>query len=154
MRGRKPKPTYLKLVKGERRPSRLNLNEPSAPRSDAEPPPGLSPTALEKWNELAPQLIEAGILTQLDRDALHAYCLAYSSLVEAQRALDRSGVVVKGYRDAPVLNPYLRARNYSLEMMRRFGEQLGLSPSSRGRIDTSGRGARSDWVADFLKGKR
>lgn len=155
MRGRKPKPTYLKLVKGERRPSRLNVHEPTAPPATAEPPDGLTGHALAKWSELAPQLIEAGVLTELDRDCLLAYCLAFSTVIEAQRVLDRSGVVIKGYRNSPVTNPYLRARNQALEMMRRFAEQLGLSPSSRGRIRADGRRpGGTDWVGDFLKGTK
>jgi len=134
MRGRKPKATVLKLVRGERRASRLNPSEARVPVARLEPPSHLAGPALAKWIELAPQLARAGILTELDRDCLTCYCLEWSTVVRTQEKIDRVGEVVKGYRGSLVVNPFVRVRDRALEMVRRFGEQLGLSPSARSRV--------------------
>lgn len=134
MRGRKPKPTRLKLIAGNpgRRP--LNPAEPQIPASVPEPPPNLSAAALAEWHRLAPALARAGILTAFDRAALGGYCAAWGSFVDAEEALRSGGAVITGYRGSPVVNPHCRVRDRALELMARFAAELGLTPSSRSRI--------------------
>ena len=74
MRGRKPKPTRLKLIEGNpgRRP--IRGDEPQPPASQPTCPAHLSPTAKAEWKRLAQSLNAIGLLTQVDRAALAAYC--------------------------------------------------------------------------------
>lgn len=134
MKGRKPKPTRLKVIEGNpgRRP--LNAVEPRIAPAVPTPPEHLAPSALEEWHRLAPTLARAGILTHLDRAALGAYCAAYGTFTEAEAALRENGPVVTGYRGSQVVSPYIRVRDRALELMARFAAELGLTPSSRSRI--------------------
>src|SRR5271167_2051839 len=78
VRGRKPKPTYLKLVTGNpgRRPIKGD-REPAAgglPQAPAE----LAGDARTEWRRVARTLHRAGLLATLDRAALAAYCQAFA----------------------------------------------------------------------------
>src|SRR5271166_1302113 len=53
MRGRKPKPTALKLLDGTRA-DRINHDEPATPPASIEPPDWLDETARAHWGDLAP----------------------------------------------------------------------------------------------------
>lgn len=134
MRGRKPKPTRLKLIAGNpgRRP--LNPAEPRITASVPEPPPHLSDVALGEWHRLAPALARAGVLTEFDRAALAGYCSSWASFVAGEEAIRETGHVIKGYRGSLVVNPHVRVRDRALELMARFAAELGLTPSSRSRI--------------------
>jgi hypothetical protein len=71
--GRPPKPTALKRLRGELRPSRLNRNEPQPPVG-AEPPPWLTKAARRRWALLAPILLDMRVLTRADAVALGNTC--------------------------------------------------------------------------------
>ena len=74
MRGRKPKPTALKLIEGNPGKRPINGHEPKPPASKPTCPSHLSPTAKAEWKRLAEALHRIGLLTQADRTALAAYC--------------------------------------------------------------------------------
>ena len=70
MRGRKPKPTALKLIEGN--PGRRPIRGSNRGRRGVQPtcPAHLSPTAKAEWKRLAQTLNVIGLLTQVDRAAL------------------------------------------------------------------------------------
>lgn len=68
------------------------------PSASRDAPDCLNGPALAKWAELAPRLAKAGILTELDRDCLAGYCMAYGTLIDADEKLQRTGILMKGYR--------------------------------------------------------
>jgi P27 family predicted phage terminase small subunit len=134
MRGRKPKPTHLKLLDGNpgRRP--LNRNEPRPAVKMPTCPQHLCPSAKAEWKRLAQQLFVLGVLTALDRTTLAAYCQAYGRWVEAEQKLKETPALLKlpsGYFQQ---NPWLTIANKQLELMHKFLSELGLSPSSRSRV--------------------
>lgn len=134
MRGRKPRPTHLKLVTGNagRRP--LNRREPRAVPALPEPPAHLSTAALEEWKRLAPELARLGVLTSLDRAALAGYCQAYADWIEAEAKLRQHGKLMRGHRGRLVKSPYVRLRDSALVLMLKFSAEFGLTPSSRSRV--------------------
>ncbi len=135
MRGRKPKPTVLKILEGNpgRRP--LNEREPQAPAEVPECPDFLDDEARAEWFRMAPVLEEMGVLTPADRAALAAYCTAYSRWVTAERQVQRLGTIVKSpLKNFPMKSPYLTVADQALETMRKFMVEFGLTPSSRSRI--------------------
>ena len=95
MRGRKPKPTRLKVVEGNAGKRRINGREPTPPSSKPTCPSHLSPTAKAEWKRLAETLNRIGILTQVDRTVLAAYCQAYGRWVEAEKKLAETPVLLK-----------------------------------------------------------
>ncbi len=62
MRGRKLKPTALKLLDGTWA-DRINHDEPAMPPASIEPPDWLDETARAHWGDPAPVLQSSGLLT-------------------------------------------------------------------------------------------
>ncbi len=129
MRGRIPKPTSLKLLEGTRK-DRVNPSEPTfAPAADLTPPSWLYKTARDHWNELAPYLKKAGLLTEGDKFALALLCEAYGRFQhdpDCEKARD---------------------------LYRRMLSEFGLTPASRSRIQATPQ-APKDALADFLANRK
>lgn len=132
-RGPAKKPTALKLVEGETRPSRINANEPIPPQAEVLPPPDLSQRALAEWERLAPDLIAKHVLTTWDRDAFGAYCEAVADRAAAA-SLVKTGLLVKGRNGEFVTNPAWRIYRDSTTAMLRFAQEFGLTPAARGDL--------------------
>jgi P27 family predicted phage terminase small subunit len=134
MRGRKPRPTALKLIDGNPGKRPLNAREPKPAHAVPTCPAHLNPTAKAEWKRLARQMHVLGIISQLDRAALAAYCQAYGRWVEAERKLKETPALIKlpsGYIQP---SPWLGIANKQLEIMHKFMTDLGLSPASRSRV--------------------
>lgn len=115
-----------KLAKGERRPSRVNYQEPelAAPAS-LEPPDGLEGAGLTEWRKQIGILTDRGVLTAADLTAFEDYCRALEDLRRFEVKLKRAApelAIAKGYVSAVVK---LRAQ---VNVLR---QQCGLTPVSR-----------------------
>ena len=95
MRGRKPKPTALKLIDGNPGKRPIVGHEPRPPASRPTCPAHLSASAKAEWKRLAGALNRIGLLTQVDRAALAAYCQAYGRWVEAEKKLAETPALLK-----------------------------------------------------------
>ncbi len=70
MRGRKPVPTALKVVRGNPGKRALNTREAEpAPPATLTPPDWLAEDAKREWADKAPMLHRLGLLTEADLDA-------------------------------------------------------------------------------------
>jgi P27 family predicted phage terminase small subunit len=134
MRGRKPKPTHLKIIEGNpgRRP--INGAEPKPPGSQPTCPAHLSPTAKAEWKRLAHDLNKIGLLTLIDRAVLAAFCQSYGRWVEAERKLTETPPLLKTPAGYVQQSPWLTIANKERELMAKFMAELGLTPSSRSRL--------------------
>ena len=74
-RGRKPKPTSLKILAGNPGHRALNVHEPAAPEGIPECPDFLGDEARAEWDRICQVLLDMGMLTRADRTALSAYCV-------------------------------------------------------------------------------
>ena len=136
MRGRKPTPTQVKLLRGNPGKRPLNEGEPQpAPLAPA-CPPELSQSAKEEWNRIIAELVELGLMTRLDRAALAAYCQAYAMYLDAIQAIQKYGPLVKSPNGYPQVSPYLSIANKQAEIMIRIASEFGFTPASRSRIAT------------------
>lgn len=131
--GRKPKPTELKILAGNPGGRPLNENEPKPEVSMPDAPDHLDKAAREEWNRVVPILFRVRIMTDLDVAALASYCQAYGRWVEAEEHISEEGCVViwKGF---PMQNPYLSIANKAMEQIRQFMSEMGMTPSSRSRV--------------------
>lgn len=134
MRGRKPKPTAVKLHNGNpgRRP--LNPNEPQLPSTLPRCPPHLSAAAKAEWRRLARTLNRMGVLTLGDRAAFAAYCQAYGRWVEAEQKLAETPVLLKTPSGYVQQSPWLSIANKQMELMGKYMAELGLTPAARSRV--------------------
>ena len=134
MRGRKPKPTRLKLIQGNPGKRPINGQEPKPPGSLPSCPAHLSPTAKTEWKRLARSLNKIGVLTEIDRAAMAAYCQAYGRWVEAERKLAETPALLKTPAGYVQVSPWIGIANKQLEIMAKFMGELWLTPSSRSRL--------------------
>lgn len=134
MRGRKPTSTYLKLVAGNPGKRALNHDEPVPPPGLPSCPSHLSGPAKAEWKRLAKTLFDMGVLTQVDRSVLAAYCQAYGRWVEAELKLKETPPLLKTPAGYVQVSPWMSVANKQLELMAKFMSELGLTPSSRTRI--------------------
>src|SRR5689334_10373763 len=108
MRGRKPKPTTLKVLAGNPGHRALNDREPPAPDDAPEPPDCLDAEGQAEWHRVTACLRQMGLLTAADRTALMAYCLAYSRWLQAEKQVQKFGTIVKSpEKGFPMKSPYL-----------------------------------------------
>jgi P27 family predicted phage terminase small subunit len=152
MRGRKPKPTLLKVLDGNPGKRPLNDSEPVAPAGDPECPDWLDDEAKAEWHRIIPDLREMGLLSRADRPALAAYCTAWSRWVHAEEQVRKFGPIVKSpEKQFPMKSPYLCVADQALEIMRKMMVEFGLTPSSRSRIRVPDGGRQGDEFDHFLE---
>jgi P27 family predicted phage terminase small subunit len=137
MRGRRPKPTRLKVLTGNPGKRPLNHAEPRPLPAIPECPPELSETARREWNRLTGELAALNMITNLDRAALAAYCTAYALWIEANEAIQKFGLMIKSPSGFPVQSPYVAIANRQTEIIIRISSEFGFTPASRSRITTS-----------------
>ena len=136
MRGRKPEPTILRVLKGNPQKRPLPVNEPTpAPVAASHPPPEwLDDAAKAEWRRIAPMLARNGLLTEMDLDALTAYCHAWCVWKDANAKIRQFGIVIKSQNGFPMQSPYLPIANKAMVTMKGFMLEFGMTPSSRSRV--------------------
>jgi P27 family predicted phage terminase small subunit len=149
MRGRKPKPTHLKLLEGNPGHRPINASEPRPKRGLPTCPAHLNPSAKAEWKRLVQELQEIGILTLIDRAVLAGYCQSWGRWVEAERKLKETPPLIKTPAGYVQLSPWLTVANREREFMLRYMAELGLTPSSRTRISVTSKGPKP-WEFDPL----
>jgi P27 family predicted phage terminase small subunit len=135
VRGRKPKPTRLKLITGNPGKRPLNAREPKPAIRVPTCPAHLNPSAKAEWKRLARQMHVLGMISKLDRAALAAYCQAYGRWAEAERKLKETPMLLKLPSGIIQQSPWLAIANKQLELMSKFMSELGLSPVARTRVE-------------------
>lgn len=141
-RGRKPKPTQLKVVQGTARADRLNASEPMPDAARPAPPPHLSEEARREWDRVVDELFRLGVMTELDRASLAAYCQAYGRWVQAEESLAKfaardpatKGLMIKTQAGNAIQNPLVGSANKAMSDMVRFASEFGLTPAGRARV--------------------
>lgn len=148
-RGRKPKPTALKLLDGTRK-DRVNASEPAAPAGLPEPPAHLDAAALAEWHRFAPILSGMGVLSPADGPALAVYCVAFSRWVEACNDLAENGYTIRSQRGWKT-NPAVAVAAQCEATITRVLAEFGCTPSARSRVKAAE--AQRDELGDFLNKK-
>lgn len=103
-------------------------------------PAHLGTEAAAEWKRITPHLLTAGLITQLDRAALAAYCQAWGEWAVVEKKVkelmkkDKAGadalvdVTPSGYKQVAAV---CQVRDRALDRMLRFAKEFGLTPSSR-----------------------
>lgn len=151
-RGRKPKPTVLKLLEGNpgRRP--LNQKEPQPEKKAPRCPAWLAPEAKKEWRRMSRQMERLGVLTQVDAAAFAGYCQAYARWKEAEEFISKHGTIFKTPSGYIQQVPQVSIAQTYLKIMRDFCAEFGLTPSSRSRITTNAATESDDPMERLLKG--
>lgn len=153
MKGRKPKPTRLKLLEGNPGHRPLPEDEPQPPANIPDCPDHLDKEARVEWRRMAKELEPLGLLTNLDKAVFAMYCEAFSTWAKATKMIQEKGMVfsttgkttTKTLKDGtiktettgggyPIMNPYFSIANKAKEQMMKCLIELGWTPSSRSRV--------------------
>jgi P27 family predicted phage terminase small subunit len=151
MKGRKPTPTHLKLMRGN--PGKRPINESEAqPDRGADMPTWLSIDAQAHWPIVAKQLDDAGVLTTMDQTALGLYCEAFARWKNANDMVVKTGAVIKAPSGYPVQSPFVSVSNKAFEQMTKLLIEFGMTPSSRSRVTAKKKESENPFTK-LIKGK-
>ena len=155
MGGRKAKPTALKLLQGNPGKRKINKKEPKPDNSIPFMPEHLDEDAKAEWDRVTPILERIGVLTEIDGSMLAGYCQLYSNWVAIQAEkkapefrLLMLKVTVDGAGNEHIeakQNPLLIMERQTLQMIRAFCSEFGMTPSSRARLQVPGKEEKSPW---------
>lgn len=137
--GRRPKPTALKVLRGNPGGRPLPAHEPKLERADQsfdEPPLEIAEDAVAaaEWRRVAPILRLCGIASESERVSLLSLCQQWSRYLEAHRKVKDLGMVVKRPNGEPILNPYLKVETSAFDKCLGLWRELGLTPTARTRL--------------------
>lgn len=101
------------------------------------------------WEDIAPQLHEMGVLTQIDRNALTLYCETWARW---RLAVAELATLKYGTDDAAIKRVSIIARDL-LGIVHRLGGAFGMTPSDRTRIQVQKPGVEAAEFERFLSSK-
>ena len=166
MRGRKPVPSRLKLIRGNTGHRPAPPDEPQPAARIPKCPPHLDAEAKREWRRMARELDDLGILTVIDRAVFASYCQAWSTWRQALKLVHKVGMVVRAKErvtekpdgtitrqgGTPMLNPVYKLIDAENAKMIKALTEMGMSPSSRSRVSASDRRpAQPDGKERFFK---
>lgn len=153
MAGRNPKPTYLKLVEGNRGKRAVNQNEPDPDLlQDLTAPPHLSAEAAAVWDELAPKYRRAMLLTELDVEMLELACTAIAHYRAATAKAADGPVICNPNTGSMYPNPWVNMASMYFKQAKAALEAMGGSPVARTRLSVSPQGDLLDGLEGFIRG--
>ena len=150
-RGRKPKPTALKLLDGNPGKRPLNDREPVPPKGEIKCPGWLMPEAKKEWKRLAPSLEAMGVLTMADLTAFAGYCQAFARWKEAEEFITQHGSIFKTPSGYVQQVPQVSIAQQNLKILQSFCTEVGLTPATRARIIAGGAGTDNSQADDPME---
>jgi P27 family predicted phage terminase small subunit len=141
MRGRKPKPTKLKVIEGN--PGKRKIKEdPDMSSGLPSPPSHLDEYARQEWERLASGLHAIGILYEVDTAVFAAYCQAFSRWRVAEEGIKKAAGIEGATFGALVCqtagglrkHPLVDISEKAAAAMVKYSLEFGLTPSARARL--------------------
>lgn len=153
MRGRRPKPTALKIREGNPGKRPLNQNEPTPQTLAPSRPSHLAGEAKKEWDRIVPELLELGLLSRVDRVALACYCESWGLYLKALAKLRKDGEVTTTANGNSVQSPWMGIANTQKKLAHKFLVEFGLTPSTRSRLSVKDGPVKSkaDELQDFMR---
>ncbi|MEW6523650.1 MAG: phage terminase small subunit P27 family [Bacillota bacterium] len=124
----------MKALKGTARADREKDHPQPTPIKPA-PPAHLDEVARAKWAELADEMEKQNLLTRLDGATFAAYCQAYAHWVQCERVVQEHGRTYTTPNGQIKARPEFTAARQWLALLQQYSKELGLSPTSRLRMD-------------------
>lgn len=134
MRGRKPKPSNLKILSGNPGKRPINDKEPKPKRARPTCPSFLSKDAKALWKKLIPELDRLGLMTVVDTSALSSFCQAWAEFKWTTETLEAEGRTLESPKRGTYPHPAVAMQRSAMQQIRAFSALFGFDPSSRSRI--------------------
>lgn len=132
--GTKPKPDAIKALEGVGK-HRRNHNQPQPEITIPSCPAFLDVEAKAEWARITKELNLVGVISKLERAVLTGYCVLWSDLRRYIKDRDGTSPIIKTAPGTIVQNPLENLVHKTAERLLRYEVELGLTPSSRNRID-------------------
>ena len=123
----------MSYIKPKETMSKTNKNE-----GFGEPPPELEEIGIHRWKEISGYLESKGISGSEYRGALLILCQAYEDHAEFRKNVKRVGSTIASERGT-TRNPDCLNVNNAAGTIAKLSAQFGLTPSSQGKIKSSGK---------------
>jgi P27 family predicted phage terminase small subunit len=133
MKGRKPKPTHLKLVAGNPGKRPLNEAEPK-PKGNLNDPPGWFSDEQRAIWLYAIEHAPPGLLKRLDASVLVVWVVAAEIHQRAALLCRDELTTVTPEKGVVIQSPHLSIVNRQATIMMRAAAELGFTPASRSRV--------------------
>lgn len=138
-KGRKPKPSHLRLVTGNPGKRPVNAREPKPKRERPSAPAHVSDKARETWGYVVSLLDDMGVLTKPDVMAVELLCEAYADYLASRVALrdfgsnyyetvNQSGGVMHR------AHPAVAVMQDADRRIKAWLAEFGMTPSARTRV--------------------
>jgi P27 family predicted phage terminase small subunit len=101
---------------------------------DLSTPSILTGEAARRWESLAPELRNKGLLTSGNIASFILNCRSWGDVLRAQTHIDIEGDVVDGARGGKVRNPWYTIYHQALQVFMATSSAFGLTPSSLARV--------------------
>lgn len=142
MKGRKPKPTKLKVIQGTFRKDRANPDEPNPKTKIPSPPDFLNADALQEWGRMSEKLYQLGMLAEIDRGIFAAYCDSYGEWAVAKRTFIETmkkddifhGLLIRTKAGNIIPNPLIGSAHTAMKLMIKTAEVLGIPITIRPKV--------------------
>ena len=139
MRGRKPVPNKLKLLRGNPSKTPINLNEPKLKPGLPKRPTWLKGLAKRCWEDLGGTLERVRVVTHGDGAALELLSDAYLEYRTARAVVLQQGMTytctTKSGEVVIKARPEVRIASDAWKRLKGILAEFGFTPSSRTRID-------------------
>jgi len=162
MKGRKAKPTKLKLLTGNPGKRPINLFEPEPPRGVPGMPEWLRefPVAVEEWTRESEVLDGMGVLTMAEAGTFAMRCYLVSQIQEMAIDIKKEGRVAYTMRMDSLGNEVMDAKSNpkclqlknAITEYRQIGSLLGLDPASRTKLTVTEKGKKPKF-ANYAQAK-
>jgi len=147
VRGRKPKPAYLRVLDGNASHRPGNPDAPQPVGDLIEAPPTLTATQQAVWRR-AIEHSPPGLLKHLDRSVFESWVVAVDTHEQLREKVAKLGMVIKGPTGGAIVNPLLREQRGQANLIRQLAAEMGFSPTARQRVKIP----QSDKVANPFEG--
>ena len=141
------KPIDVVVLDGKKHLSKLEIEARRALEAKYSPntgsvncPEWLDDAAKKHWDVLSKELLDLGLVTNLDVGALTICCDAYSKVIKSNQEIEKHGLLVthvnKGGNRNIVPNPYVAIANKYSDIYKRYCTEFGLTPTARLKLST------------------
>ena len=134
--GRPKKPLNQKIMDGETRLERLNINQPRPKPVAPKCPEYLIGRALQEWLVVGAELEKLGLLTNVDGNAFADYCWLAGECADMMELLHKEGMLHETPNAHKAPKAQFTILRDMMKLKNQLANQFGLTPSARERLST------------------
>lgn len=136
MKGRKPTPGALKVLRGTNQPVRMNkTSEPGSIEKLPPPPAWFGKLAKRIYRTKGQELINQKVLSLLDIDMFVLYCNEFAVYIETSEQIAQIPLKAKLGEEQNEVYKRIRQQNQQAwERAKSIAIEFGFTPSARGRV--------------------